>query len=190
DILVRGPGKTEFLRPLRGPAELRATAQIVYDNDYVIDAMTKAGWPLRWQQLPADSTGWKSDDGGRSFAIAADGNSGQEKWLRYQHFVPSILDWRSLARGEKPNREIKPLLVTDFVAYNTSVTDNSPANDPRMLGMHWVGDLMLECMLESTDGKGSAVLDLVKGGHHFRCTLNFETGEAALSLDGSESSAT
>ncbi len=27
-------------------------AQIVYDNDYLVDAMTEKGWPLRWQTWP------------------------------------------------------------------------------------------------------------------------------------------
>jgi signal peptidase I len=43
---------------------------------------------------------------------------------------------------------------------------------------------MLDCELESTDGKGTAILDLVKGGKHFRCALNMETGAAELSIDG------
>ncbi len=180
DIQVRAAGESSFSRALRGPREQRAMAQIVYDNDYIVDEMTKAGWPLRWQQLPADDAGWKSDDGGRSFAIQG---GAQEKWLRYQHFVASIPDWRQLARGEKPGREIKPLLITDFVAYNTSVPERSTPNDPRMLGLHWVGDLMLECELESTDGKGTATVDLVKGGHHFRAGLNFESGEVTLTVD-------
>ena len=33
--------------------QMRAMAQIVYDNDYVDDELTKAGWPLRWQSFPA-----------------------------------------------------------------------------------------------------------------------------------------
>jgi signal peptidase I len=185
DIFVRASGDDSFRRALRGPREQRAMAQIVYDNDYVVDEMTKAGWPLRWQQFPADDAGWKSEDGGRSFAIdrGANETGSAEKWLRYQHFVPSIPDWRQLVRGDKPSSQVKPLLVTDFVAYNTSVPQGATANDPRMLGLHWVGDLMLECDLESTDGKGAAVLDLVKGGHHFRAALDFESGEVALTID-------
>ncbi len=179
DLLVRAPGENEFLRPQRGPLEQRAMSQIVYDNDYVSDVLTRAGWPLRWQQLPADESGWKSTDGGRSFSI--DGG-GQEKWLRYQHFVPSIDDWRAIDSGQT-TRDVKPLLITDFVAYNTSVDRNTRMDDPRMLGMHWVGDLMLEALVESTDGKGAAVLDLVKGGHHFRATLDFESGDVTLSVD-------
>ena len=31
-------------------------AQIVYDNDYLVDAMTEKGWPLRWQTWPVAAT--------------------------------------------------------------------------------------------------------------------------------------
>ncbi len=186
DLYVKSPEAERFALTRRRPNELRAMAQIVYDNDYVVDAMTEAGWPLRWQAWPLPSvvkdTSWKSPDGGRSFATTG---SRQEQWIRYQHFVPSLADWRALDRGRVPaNRQIKPLLVTDFYAYNTSVDRGRSADEPRMLGMHWVGDLMLDCELQSSDGKGTALLDLVKGGRHFRCAIDCETGEATLSIDG------
>src|SRR5262249_26500151 len=76
------------------------------------------------------------------------------------------------------------LLITDFYAYDTSISRGGRPPIPLMLGYHWVGDLMLECELESTDGKGTAVLDLVQGGRHFRCHLNLESGEARLEIDG------
>ena len=69
-------------------------APIVYDNDYVVDAMTEAGWPLRWQAWPAtgsDQPGWKSNDGGRSFEIERDATD--PAWIVYRHFVPSLDDW-------------------------------------------------------------------------------------------------
>jgi signal peptidase I len=182
DLFVQPPGEKTFDRPERKSNELQAMAQIVYDNDYVLDSMTKAGWPLRWQELGAKNAAWKTDDGGRSFTTTG---SNETSWLRYRHYVPSIEDWQSLDRGRLPaDRQAKPLLVTDFYAYNTSVPRGRSAADPSMLGMHWVGDLMLDCELESTDGKGTAILDLVKGGKHFRCVLNVETGAAELSIDG------
>ncbi len=184
DLFTKSEKEPEFRLTRRKPNEVRAMAQIVYDNDYVVDAMTKAGWPLRWRQLPPPSSGdaaWQSDDGGRSFTTAGGAN---ERWLRYQHFVPSIYDWRALGHGRMPDREIRPLLITDFYAYNTSVDRGDSADNARMLGMHWVGDLMLECELESTDGKDTALLDLVKGGRHFRCAIELETGKATLSIDG------
>jgi signal peptidase I len=159
-------------------------AQIVYDHDFVVDAMTQAGWPLRWQNWPADSSAWKSDDGGRSFAVES--SQGDVRWLRYRHYVPSLFDWQALERGQVDRDAVKPLLITDFYAYDTSVDRNKPADQARMLGLHWVGDLLLECDLESIDGRGTAHLDLVQGGKHFRCAINVETGEARLAIDALE----
>jgi signal peptidase I len=53
-----------------------------------------------------------------------------------------------------------------------------------MLGLHWVGDLMLDCELQVNKGGGKALVELVKGGRHFRCALDCQTGEAVLSIDG------
>ncbi len=183
DLYVKHDGDEKFAIPRRHPKELRAMAQIVYDNDYVVDDMTKAGWPQRWQVWPPAETSaknWASDDGGRSFATAG---AADEQWLRYRHFVPSLYDWQDLDKGQQPDR-IAPLLITDFYAYNTSVQQNQSPDEARMLGLHWVGDLMLECELESTDSQGTALLDLVKGGRHFRCAIDCNSGEAVLSIDG------
>jgi signal peptidase I len=186
DLYVKPPGGTQFAIERREPAKLRAMAQIVYDNDYVVDSMTAAGWPLRWQSWPsanANTKGWASADGGRSFSIEPPADD-TVHWLRYRHFVPSIDDWRRIKRKEVAHDQVKPLLITDFYAYDTSIERNQFADNPRVLGHHWVGDLLLECDLESSDGKGAAVLDLVKGGKHFRCELDCETGEATLTIDG------
>ncbi|MEX0677829.1 MAG: S26 family signal peptidase [Pirellulales bacterium] len=185
DLHVKPPGGDAFALTRREPRELRAMAQIVYDNDYVVDAMTKAGWPLRWQAWPSGAPGalnWTSSDGGRSFSIARQAPGIQ--WLRYRHFAPSLYDWQALKRGRAARDGAKPLLITDFYAYDTSIDRNKPPDQARVLGLHWVGDLLVECELESADGKGTALLDLVKGGRHFRCELNLETGQSRLAIDG------
>ncbi len=184
DLYVKPPGGDESAITRRKPRELRAMAQIVYDNDYVVEAMTKAGWPLRWQAWPDDAPSgdiWKSGDGGVSFSIP--GRAKSIQWLRYRHFAPSIYDWQSLRRGRVGRDEPKPLLITDFYAYDTSFVRGKPPDLTHVLGLHWVGDLLVECELESADGKGRALLDLVKGGRRFRCDLNFGTGEVRLSID-------
>src|SRR6476659_3213303 len=78
----------------------------------------------------------------------------------------------------------EPRLITDFYAYDTSVSRGYPLDQPQMLGMHWVGDLLVDCQLEVSGGSGSVELDLVKGGRHFGCTIDCNTGEARLSIDG------
>ncbi|HTM55343.1 MAG TPA: signal peptidase I [Pirellulales bacterium] len=188
DVFLRAPGEdaeTPFARLRREPVKLRAMAQIVYDNDYVVDEMTQRGWPLRWQAWPeaADSQAtWSSNDGGRSFQAEA-GNLG-ERWLRYQHFTPSTFDWDALRTGTISPDRARPRLITDFYAYDTSVARGDRDDQPQMLGLNWVGDLMLEFELRVVDANGAALLDLVKGGRHFRCEIDCTNGKAQLAIDG------
>ena len=156
-------------------------AQAVYDNDYVVDAMTAAGWPLRWQPMgSAGDSNWASSDGGRSYETA--GGEG-ESWIRYQHFTPDDGDWREMERHGHVTQPPLPHLITDFYAYNTGEQRHS-LSDSAPTGLHWVGDLMLEATLDVRQSQGSVVLDLVKGGRHFQCTLDVQTGQATLAIDG------
>ena len=163
-------------------------APIVYDNDYVVDAMTDKGWPLRWQERGADGAeagGWQSADRGRSFEI--DGSAAAERWLGYRHFAPSLDDWRLMEEGSLPGRyHPRPQLITDFVAYDTSVPRNQSFLQPLMAGLHWVGDLLVECELDVKEGKGAALVELVRAGRHFGCQFDCASGEARLSIDGQE----
>ena len=43
---------------------------------------------------------------------------------------------------------------------------------------------MLEATLDVRKDQGSVMLDLVKGGRHFRCHLDVQTGQATLAIDG------
>lgn len=191
DLYIQPDGATESKIERRPPDKLRAMAQIVYDNDFVVDKMTDQGWPLRWQPLSADAAprkpGWTTSDRGRSYAIedkAGNGNAGETAWLRYQHFVPSLDDWRALEGGRVDAKQASPRLITDFYAYDSSLSHNQQVSLSQLLGLHWVGDLMLECELELTAPDGMAQLDLVKGGLHFGCAIDCQTGETKLSIDG------
>ncbi len=197
DLYVKPEGGDAFELQRRSPDKLRAMAQIVYDNDYVVDAMTESGWPLRWQAvsspmagessaagaIPAATAGahWTSEDRGRSFAVKE--KTPEMQWLRYQHVPPSITDWQAM-RTRSSRIDPRPQLVTDFYAYDTSVQRNHPEMQPSMLGMHWVGDLMLECELDVRESTGTVALDLVKGGRHFRCDVDCQSGSATLRIDG------
>jgi signal peptidase I len=83
---------------------------------------------------------------------------------------------------------MRPQLITDFYAYNTGRSRNEyqARPDPRVdiLGLHWVGDLAVDCTLEVGKAQGSAQFDLVKGGQHFGCSIDLSTGEATLSIPG------
>jgi len=171
--------------------------QLVYDNDYaatpgVVEFMTDRGWLPRW----SDEQGrWQSQDNTKSFSVdSADGVA----WLRYQHRLPTADDWRRLAEnspaadGELVEPiENRPQLITDSYAYNSGVAVGkvSGMQLPRFmparsnsLGLNWVGDLVIDCQLESRDGNGKAVLELVEGGIRFQCEIDFATGSATLKI--------
>jgi signal peptidase I len=188
DIYIKPDGQDRFRIERRSPAKVRAMAQIVYDNDYLVDAMTAKGWPLRWQRWPpaqgAAPSAWTASDGGRAYEV--DGSAADVQWLRYRHFVPTLDDWDRIKDGRLPeDYQPQPQLITDFYAYNTSVQRGSFTRDqPAILGLHWVGDLFLECQLDVAQPVGKALFDLVKGGQHFGCELDCATGEARLSIEG------
>ena len=186
DVHVKPEGATEFAIERRPGDKTRVMAPIVYDNDYVVDAMTEKGWPLRWQEHSAaasDAGGWQSPDKGRSFEI--DGSSTEDRWLGYRHFVPTLDDWRLLDEGPLPARyRPRAQLITDFVAYDTSLSRGQSPLQPMLVGMHWVGDLLLECELQAKADQGTALVELVRAGRHFRCQFDCATGDARLSIDG------
>lgn len=161
-------------------AKVWSMAQLVYDNDHVVDTMTAAGWPLRWQPIGTTPIDWVSPDGGRSYEIPG---GSEESWIRYRHFAPSDRDWHELQRFGYVTQPPLPSLITDFYAYNTGESRHD-ANGAAPQGLHWVGDLLLEARLDVRQNQGSIVLDLVKGGRHFQCHLDVRTGRATLSIDG------
>jgi signal peptidase I len=155
----------------------------------------QAGWPLRWQaQSPAEA-GWQVDAtvAGRNVRqrYAVEAAAGAAAWLRYRHFIPSYDDWRQ-AIDLKQAGDARPQLVTDFNAYNSRVSDllvrqNSPPSlrpDPAKLGLHWVGDLLVEADVDVESDHGELLLDLVEAGKHFTCTIDLATGRATLAIDG------
>lgn len=186
DIFADPAGGNEFQIARKPPHKVMAEAQDVYNNDYVLDRLVEAGWPLRWQaDKPSGQGNWESEDGGRSFA--ADGTANTDRWIRYRHIVPYALDWQEIEQNGQlpPDYQPKPQLISDFCAYNTAAPNrlNGGMNpSPSALGLHWVGDLIFECELESTADDGSVTLELVEAGNRFRCSLDLATGKATLSI--------
>jgi signal peptidase I len=64
--------------------------------------------------------------------------------------------------------------------------ERSLAPDARRLGLHWVGDLMLEADVEVQNNDGELLLDLVNGGFHFTCRIDVATGIARLEGSAAE----
>ncbi len=207
--------------------KLLAIAQIVHDNDYVVrpdgspDPLVAAGWPARWHggawgdqdgalTFSRGESGWQADASGRSFTFTAkDSASGGNEWLRYQHIVPSTEVWTAFAKSKQlPSESIiprRPQLISDFYAYNTNLTLNdirgltydAPNRWASGLGLHWVGDLMLECEVDVKQfdaNAGAITFELVEGSYvdaqgvrtpcRFQCRIDLQNGEATCSVLG------
>ena len=194
DIFTKKKGEDVFSIEQKPPAKGRAMFQMVYDNDYArgtddsLGKLLDLGWPARWSglSLGEESGGWETGD---HVSFRTDGSAGDTAWLEYRHIVPSHEDWDYLAEGRLPSGELKnnPRLVTDFCGYNTDVVGyvndrHRPEPLPEKMGLHWVGDLAVECQVEIGGETGQMVFCLVEGGKHFLCTIDVATGRATLEI--------
>ena len=150
---------------------LLAMLQLVHDSRHVSPELEQAGWPQAWADWTAaakdDSCRWSTTDSGRSFAIAC--AAGRSATLRYRHLIPSFDTWRDVKQGKQVGERAKPLLIGDFQPYNAE-----------SLGPRWVGDLALECVLDSRSGTGTVTLDVVEAGVRHACTIDLADGRATL----------
>lgn len=182
DIYTQSPGDEDFIIQRKPPEKLLAMMQTVHDNDYVSPQMLASDWPLRWQPWSQqDAEGdWTPSEDARVYSTT--GQQDGETWMRYQHIVPPEANWHL---GEwNTVREPQAQLISDFYAFNARVLRSHPQLPPGVAGLHWVGDLILECELDVQSPSGQVLLDLVKGGRHFRATIDVATGQAVLSIDG------
>ncbi|MFV2066839.1 MAG: signal peptidase I [Pirellulales bacterium] len=197
DIFVKPQGEDRFTIVRKPLFKLWAILQSVHDTRYQPKVLADKNWPLRWQVWPSDQTGgaaaWQSriiesSDLDISQEFSTDGSSPNTQWIRYRHLVPSQRDWQQLARGPlAPDAvaAIRPKLITDFYGYNTSMTrDQGRIVPPQKLGLHWVGDLMVQCDVDVKSDQGDLILDLVEAGKHFECRIDVATGDATLSIEG------
>lgn len=171
DIWTNKPGAAPAIAR-KPPAKLVAMLQCVHDSRFVAADLHAAGWPLSWSDWSspgADGPAWKSDDDGRSYAVTCSGTDAAS--LRYRHMLPAAEDWAALERREPVAPRARPRLIDDFQPYNAIATRP-----------HWVGDLAVECRLESRGSEGMVVLDLVEAGRAHRCTIDFADGTARLGL--------
>ncbi|MHC4401331.1 MAG: signal peptidase I [Planctomycetota bacterium] len=196
----------QFQIARKPPKKLRAMLQLVYDNDHVPGELIESGWPARWTPIDGDdaASGWQASGDSRSFST--DGSAPGDAWIGYRHVVPSLDDWQFLEEGKMPPDNPSPSaqLITDFSAYNTGVRTLSSAEQRErpiyfehshnvspeemltgdQLGLHWVGDLAVECELEVGSNSGDVVFELVEGGRVFGCRIDLANGKAVMSIDG------
>jgi len=195
DVFVKGPGETDFHIARKPPHKIRAVLQPVFDND-LSPAIEAAGFPPRWRPLE-DRGIWRRSTDGKSFV--AEGDEEVEAWLRYEHRMPDPGLWRRIAEGEPlPEGEPQARLIADTAAYNTGLRRGDlntlkylPYESERfrhLLGLHWVGDLALECMLDVKQPAGELVLELVEGGRRFQCRIDLAQAQARLGISGRDMS--
>ena len=181
DLFVKGGADTDFAIVRKPPEKLRAMAQVVHDNDYVSQSLIDKNWPTRWQEWgPEGPAQWQVSDDTRYYSI--DAKQAGDAWIRYEHTVPSEENWEG--RRWPPEFTPRPQLITDFYAFNTDILRQERVASTQSLGLHWVGDLLLECELDLKSDRGVVLLDVVKGGRHFGCQIDVATGKATLSIDG------
>ncbi|MCA9241381.1 MAG: hypothetical protein KDA37_14330, partial [Planctomycetales bacterium] len=186
DLYVK-EGDSDF-EIARKPAEkVLAMRQLVHDTDHQPARLRKSGYPLRWGDA---ENGWQSTETvegqlvKQSFDVKA---SGLPVWLRYSHLPPDAIAWKTALENSEQRYPPKPQLITDFNAYNTAVKriehnrHDVLSVGPQNLGLHWVGDLILEAAVEVRSDHGNLILELVESGRRFRCTLDVATGQAVLS---------
>jgi len=191
DVFTKKPDEKDFTIARKKPRKVVATLQDVYDNDYTLDEMLDAGWPARWQpstatgELVGDGGAWSTDDRGRSYHL--DEPTSETVWISYRHILPSFEDWKRIERGTlKPNDIPPPQLITDFYAYNTGVTQPPGplvGGDAQCLGLHWVGDLAVECELRIDGNDGEVEVVLIEGGRRLQCQFDIAKATARLSID-------
>jgi signal peptidase I len=173
---ARGDDEPAIAR--KPPDRLEAMLQCVHDSRHVPEELIAAGWPLAWSDWAAEGeqARWTSDDQGRSFRVAA---AAEPAMIRWRHFVPQ--DWEGPASDLS---QPEPALVGDFQPYNQAPEYVALHRDAALKtlvdGAHWVGDLAVECLLESGSDTGEVVLDLVEAGIRHTCTLDLATGQATL----------
>lgn len=199
DIYIKAPDSDSFTIARKPPAKILAMLQAIDDTKHIPAALVDVKWPSRWQPwkpnwLPKE---WRTCGEDREgLRIQA---SDEETWYRYRHLVPRSEDWEAIENRELPGvarvADDVGHLITDFCAYNAYTTEQQRRYqfqtadvERHYMGMHWVGDLAVECEVDIQSASGLLLLDLVESGQHFRGEIDVETGAARIEfrhLDGS-----
>lgn len=184
DLLVKKDGEPDFEIARKPPKKFLAMSRVVYDNDYGLPkTLQDNGWPRRWRS-PDVTAAWETSDDYRSFST--NGTTVDDVVLRYYHYLPDSEAWKRnqfQTRSAAP-RTILPQLITDDCAYNSGVSRQSLGMGLNGLGLHWVGDLGIECQLDVRKASGSIVFELTEGGRKMLCEIDLSDGTARLTIPG------
>ncbi|MBT6918921.1 MAG: signal peptidase I [Planctomycetaceae bacterium] len=165
DIWTSRDGKPATIAR-KPPHVMQAMLQVVEDNDFPAALLQNDDWPSSWTDWAATSS-WQPEKKQRQFSTTCP--AGQSASLRYQRFTPTVDEWKEVRLGMGVREGVLPKLVKDFQAYNAI-----------RQGSHWVGDLAVECMLQSSSPSGRVVLDLIDGGQQHSCSIDLVDGTATL----------
>lgn len=190
DVYVQQSGEPKFRIARKPPDKAMSIAQCVYDHDYLHRRMHENGWPERWySERSGERPEWNPSEDRKSFRLER--ATPDESWLRYRHYVPMASEWETLEKQALDPQQlarVKPQLITDFCEYNTErIRGGRQNSDYSFLGLHWVGDVGVECELEFLDGAqadAEAVLEIVEGGRSYQCRIKAASGDAVLSISG------
>jgi signal peptidase I len=201
DIFIKPPGdadKAEFAIERKPPNKVLAMRQVVHDTNHDPAELDAAGWPLRWNSPPGDAGKWQLEKSVEAEVVrqkySVDSDDGKTSWLRYENLVPTYEVWQQVEAAQSGGANQKPFANTDRAKWRRLIMDSNPYNgrittatfhqnlqvDPSKMGLHWVGDLMVEANLDVSSPGGEIILDLVEAGKHFSCTIDVKTGEARL----------
>jgi signal peptidase I len=206
DIFAKPADAKEFSIARKPPSRILAMMRPVYDADFPAPELRSAGYPARWMDPQPVAKGreaaghWRADAEGKSFQ--SDGSASGDAWLCYRHIPPTRDAWARILTSGQMESAPKEQLITDFASYNSQLNTRPPsdqsevdeivwrqlANPPQAqrLGLHWVGDLIVEASLEIESAYGGIDLMLVKAGRRHVCSIDLATGTATLSIDGFE----
>lgn len=199
DLFVRPLDRpnAEFEIASKPAKQVLAMQQFVHDTDREPQSLIDAGWPLPWSSKEGWTTEKKSSTstyGAKVYETTFQGKapSGETRWLRYRHLPPGENVWRRILQdGEAVTVEPSPQLITDFTPYNTRLRlgqalalgqlslapRRGRSEDLGLLGLHWVGDLILEANLSVQSDSGRVSLDLVEAGDHYGVTVDIASGD-------------
>jgi signal peptidase I len=149
--------KEEKFRIVRkAPDKILALSRIVYDNEFQDKTQ-----PPRWVPGPGEGS-WQPLNPSEPKVFKHAARPGDTAWLRYQHLL------RDAA---------KPRLITDFMGYNTWVSERPGHTTPPQ---NWVGDLILEFEVQVEQAQGTLTLELNKGMDRFQARLDLGSGMCTL----------
>ncbi len=160
------PDDFEMVR--KPPATILDVRRIVYDNDFQAKDLDK-----NEDQRRRIHDGWSGDNPTFPKTFTHQGGNPAEQWLEYNHLVRPESEGLTISnpKGFSGDRR---RLITNSLAYNSSNADQNA------MTYDWVGDLMIDCVVQVTDPQGEFVLELAKGIDRFQARFDLASGDCTL----------